>query len=108
MAGGLTFLLPMLVRLLATMGLVTAPAMKRYRRHAAVGLLIFAAIITPPDVFSQVLIFIPCFLMYELGIRIATRIDRERAAALTTTTTTTSVVDDDDEVEDRETVRYDD
>lgn len=107
MAGGLTFLLPMLIRLVATMGLVTAATMRSYRRHAAVGLLIFAAVITPPDVFSQVLIFFPCYLMYELGIRIASRIDAQRAASMASTATTKAVADDDDQVEDRETVKYD-
>ena len=84
--------------------------MRNYRRHAAVALLIFAAIITPPDVFSQVLIFIPCYFMYELGIRIAARIDAQRAKAMANMPATTPAVavEDDDEVEDRETVRYDD
>ena len=110
MAGGITFLLPMFIRLIATMGLITADTMRNYRRHAAVALLIFAAIITPPDVFSQVLIFIPCYFMYELGIRIAARIDAQRAKAMANVPATTPAVaaEDDDEVEDRETVRYDD
>lgn len=110
MAGGITFLLPMFVRLIATMGLITADTMRQYRRHAAVALLIFAAIITPPDIFSQVLIFIPCYFMYELGIRIAARIDAQRAKAMANVPATTPAVtvEDDDEVEDRETVRYDD
>lgn len=109
MAGGITFLLPMFIRLIATMGLISADTMRSYRRHAAVALLIFAAIITPPDVFSQVLIFFPCYLMYELGIRIAARIDAQRAKAMASVATTSAAAaEDDDEVEDRETVRYDD
>lgn len=111
MAGGITFLLPMFIRLIATMGLVTADTMRKYRRHAAVILLIFAAIITPPDVFSQILIFVPCFVMYELGIRIAARIDAQRAKELANAyaaTPSAAIAEDDDEVEDRETVRYDD
>lgn len=110
MAGGLAFLLPMLIRLVATMGLITAATMRQYRRHAAVALLIFAAVITPPDVFSQVLIFFPCYIMFELGIRIASRIDAQRAAqaaSYSSTRATQPQAEDDDEVEDRETVNYD-
>ena len=84
--------------------------MKHYRKHAIAILLIFAAIITPPDVFSQILIFIPCYIMYEYGIRIAARIDAERETAEKAQgiNVTATVVEDDDEVEDRETVKYDD
>lgn len=107
-AAGLTFLLPMFIRLIATMGLITAPTMRKFRKHAAVCLLIFAAIITPPDIFSQVMIFVPCYIMYELGIRIAAKIDAQRAIEEAQYgNSTNSQVDDDDEVEDRETVNYD-
>lgn len=110
MAAGITFLLPMFIRLIANMGLVTAPTLKQYRKHAIAVLIIFAAIITPPDVFSQILIFIPCYIMYEYGIRIAARIDAEREAAEKAqgAKAVAAAVEDDDEVEDRETVKYDD
>lgn len=78
-AAAVAFQLPILIRLLATMGIVTADGMRQYRKVAAVALLIFAAVITPPDVVSQTLIFIPCYALYEYGIRITQRIEAQRA-----------------------------
>ncbi len=78
-AAAVAFQLPLLIRLLATMGIVSSEGMRQYRKIAVAALLIFAAIITPPDVVSQVLIFIPCYALYEYGIRIAERIEARRA-----------------------------
>lgn len=78
-AAAIAFQLPLLIRLLATMGIVTSEGMRQYRKVAVAALLIFAAIITPPDVVSQVLIFIPCYFLYEYGITIASRIEQARA-----------------------------
>ena len=78
-AAAIAFQLPLLIRLLATMGIVTSEGMRQYRKVAVAALLIFAAIITPPDVVSQVLIFIPCYFLYEYGITIAARIEQVRA-----------------------------
>ena len=78
-AAAVAFQLPILIRLLATMGIVTAEGMRQYRKIAVVVLLVFAAIITPPDVVSQVLIFIPCYALYEYGIGITARIEAQRA-----------------------------
>ena len=52
-------------------GLITAETMKLYRRHAFVVILIVGAIITPPDVISQVLISMPLMLLYEVSINIS-------------------------------------
>lgn len=78
-AAAIAFQLPVLIRLLATIGLITSEGMRKYRKAAVVGLLVFAAIITPPDVVSQVLIFVPCYALYEYGIRIAQHIEARRA-----------------------------
>lgn len=78
-AAALAFQLPLLIRLLATIGIVSSKGMRQYRKIAAVALLVFAAIITPPDVISQCLIFVPCYILYEYGIGIAERIERRRA-----------------------------
>ena len=78
-AAAIAFQLPLLIRLLATMGIVTSEGMRQYRKVAVAALLIFAAIITPPDVVSQVLIFVPCYILYEYGIGIAARIEAARA-----------------------------
>ena len=78
-AAAVSFQLPLLIRLLATIGVVSSQGMRQYRKIAVAALLIFAAIITPPDIVSQVLIFIPCYALYEYGITIASRIEARRA-----------------------------
>lgn len=78
-AAALAFQLPLLIRLLATIGLITSDTMRQYRKVAVVALLVLAAIITPPDVVSQILIFVPCYALYEYGITIAKRIEARKA-----------------------------
>ena len=78
-AAAIAFQLPLLIRLLSTIGIITSDGMRQYRKIAVAALLIFAAIITPPDIVSQVLIFIPCYTLYEYGIRIAKRIEIQKA-----------------------------
>lgn len=65
---GLTFQLPVVCWLLARMGWLKAAMMKKYRRHALVLIMIVAAVITPPDVFTLVLVTLPLYLLYELCI----------------------------------------
>jgi sec-independent protein translocase protein TatC len=65
------FQLPVAVYFLARVSVVTAHNMRTYRRHALVAILILAAIITPPDVMSQLLIAVPLVLFYECSILIA-------------------------------------
>ena len=71
LACALTFQLPMIVYFLAKVGIVTTRLMRTYRRHAIIAILILAAIITPPDVMSQILLAIPLILLYEFSIFIA-------------------------------------
>ena len=80
---GLVFELPMVVYFLARTGLVGPDFLKTYRRHAYVGILLIAAIITPPDVSSQLIVSIPLIGLYELSILLAARTRRsmERATA---------------------------
>lgn len=67
---GLMFELPVMCWMLGRFGLISAAWMRRYRRHALVGIMIVAAIITPPDVMSMCLVVLPIYLLYELSIRI--------------------------------------
>ena len=60
LAAGIVFQLPVLVYFLSKAGLVTAATLKSYRRHALVGILALSAVITPPDVTSQILVSLPC------------------------------------------------
>ncbi len=78
---GLVFELPVIVYFLAKIGLLTADFMKTYRRHAAVVLLIIAAVVTPsPDVASQMLVFVPLYLLYEISIYVARRVQNQLEA----------------------------
>lgn len=68
---GLLFELPVVIFFLAKLGLVTDEFLRKYRKHAIVVTLILAAVITPPDFLSQILVALPVMLLYELGIKIA-------------------------------------
>lgn len=68
LATGLMFQLPMVAFFLAKVGLISPAFMREYRRHAIVIVLIISAIITPPDVISQILIAMPLMLLYEISI----------------------------------------
>ncbi|HHE46792.1 MAG TPA: twin-arginine translocase subunit TatC [Bacteroidetes bacterium] len=70
-AFGLVFELPLIVYLLARLGVVTTSQLRKYRRHVAVGVLIAAALITPPDVFTMIVLSIPLIILYEVGIIMA-------------------------------------
>ena len=78
-ATGLVFELPILVYFLAKIGLLTSGWMRKYRRYAIVVILILAALVTPPDVSSQVLLTIPLLGLYELSIVVASRVERNDA-----------------------------
>ncbi len=70
-ACGLVFQLPMLTIFFTRIGLVTPKSLKNYRKYAFIIFLILAAILTPPDPLSQILIVIPLFLLYEVSIIIS-------------------------------------
>jgi len=78
---GLMFQLPVLMYFLAKIGLVSSAFLKKYRRHAFVVNLIVAAIITPPDVTSQILVSLPILLLYEASIFIAGRVEKNKLKA---------------------------
>lgn len=80
LSAGVTFELPIVVFFLARIGIITPGFMRKYRKHAIVVVLILAAIITPPDVFSQTLVSIPLILLYEVSIFIAARVVKDREA----------------------------
>ena len=74
LASGVVFELPIVIYFLSKAGIVSPEFLKAYRKHAIVIILIIAAIITPPDVFSQILVSLPLILLYEIGIVISKRI----------------------------------
>ncbi|MCB0760810.1 MAG: twin-arginine translocase subunit TatC [Flavobacteriales bacterium] len=77
LASGVMFLLPMVVYALSKLGIITPAILKQYRKHAVVAVLVLAAIITPPDVASQILVALPVFLLYEISILISARVTKQ-------------------------------
>lgn len=77
LASGVIFELPIFVYFLSKIGILTPDLMKNYRRHAYVALLLLSAIITPPDVFSQIMVCIPLVFLYEIGIIISRRVNKK-------------------------------
>jgi sec-independent protein translocase protein TatC len=78
LASGISFELPVLAYFLARIGILSAGFMRKYRKHSIIIILIVAAIITPPDAFSQILVTIPLFLLYEASIFIVAAVNRNR------------------------------
>lgn len=77
-ASGVIFELPVLVYFLAKIGVVSSLFLKKYRKHSVVVMLVLSAIITPPDIFSQILVCLPLILLYEISIVITRRIERKK------------------------------
>lgn len=75
---GLLFLLPVVIMIFTRLGVVSAAFLKKYRKHSFVAVLILSAVITPPDLFTQIVVSIPILLLYEFGILIAKRIEKKR------------------------------
>jgi sec-independent protein translocase protein TatC len=82
LATGLVFELPIVVFFLTKIGILTPAFMKKTRKYVLVILLTIAAIITPPDIFSQILVTIPLMLLYELSIFISARVVKKKEAEL--------------------------
>ncbi len=78
LAGGVVFLLPIFSYFLSKVGILTPSFMKTYRRHAYVLMLLLSAIITPPDIFSQIMVCFPLIFLYEIGIMISRRVVKKR------------------------------
>lgn len=71
LAAGLVFELPIIIYFLTKIGLVTPQFLKKYRKYALVLVLILSAIITPPDIASQVIVAIPVLILYQISIYIS-------------------------------------
>ncbi len=76
------FQLPMVIYVLSKAGLVTPVLLRTYRRHAIVSILVVSAVITPPDMITQVLISLPIFVLYEISIFISGVVQRRRLRTL--------------------------
>jgi sec-independent protein translocase protein TatC len=80
-ASGVIFELPVIVFFLSKVGIMTPKFMKKYRRHSYIVLLIIAGIVTPPDVFSQILVCIPLIALYEISVIISRSVEKKRNQA---------------------------
>lgn len=79
LACGIVFELPILMYILTKIGLVTPEALRKYRKISIVLILILSAIITPPDVVSQIIVAIPILILYEVSIHISKIVIKNQA-----------------------------
>ena len=82
LAFGLCFQLPVLLTLMGKAGLVSAEGLRTVRKYAIVGILVLAALVTPPDVITQVILFTVVYALYEVSIFLVARVERARDARL--------------------------
>lgn len=82
LAFGLTFQLPVLMTLLAKAGMLNAKSLTSTRKYAIVAILGLAAVITPPDVITQIIMFTVIYGLYELSIILVRIVDKKREAQL--------------------------
>jgi sec-independent protein translocase protein TatC len=75
---GMLFQLPVVIYFLTRVGIVTPAFLRQYRKHSIVGIMILAAILTPPDPLSQTMIAIPLYLLFEISILISSRVYKQK------------------------------
>lgn len=95
-AFGLCFQLPVLLTLMGKAGLVSAEGLGNVRKYAVVGILVLAALVTPPDVITQVILFVVVYGLYEISIFLVRRVEAKREAKLRAE----GYYDDEDEADD--------
>ncbi|MCB1338817.1 MAG: twin-arginine translocase subunit TatC [Maritimibacter sp.] len=81
-AFGLTFQLPVLLTLMGKAGMASAKGLRGTRKYAIVGILVVAALVTPPDVVTQVILFSVVYGLYEISIFLVARVEKQREARL--------------------------
>ncbi len=81
-AFGLCFQLPVLLTLMGKAGLVSAEGLGAVRKYAVVGILVLAAIVTPPDVITQIILFVVVYGLYEISIFLVARVEKKREEQL--------------------------
>jgi len=79
LAFGLCFQLPVLLTLMGKAGLVSSEGLGAVRKYAVVAILVLAALVTPPDVITQVILFVVVYGLYEISILLVRRVEKKRA-----------------------------
>lgn len=95
-AFGLCFQLPVLLTLMGKAGLATARGLRETRKYAVVGILVVAALVTPPDVTTQLILFVVVYGLYEISIFLVARVEKKRLARLRAE----GILDEDEELYD--------
>ena len=80
MAFGLCFQLPVLLTLMGKAGIISSAGLRATRKYAVIAILAIAAIVTPPDVVSQLILFFAIYPLYEVSIWLISRFERDREA----------------------------
>ncbi len=94
MAFGLCFQLPVLLTLMGKAGLVSSQGLGNVRKYAMVGILVLAALVTPPDVVTQIILFTVVYGLYEISIHLVKAVERKRTRELREA----GVLDEDEEL----------
>ena len=81
-AFGMCFQLPVLLTLMGKAGLVSAEGLRGVRKYAVVGILVLAALVTPPDVITQIILFVVVYGLYEVSIQLVKRVEKQREARM--------------------------
>ncbi|MDG2340713.1 MAG: twin-arginine translocase subunit TatC [Paracoccaceae bacterium] len=95
-AFGLCFQLPVLLTLMGKAGLVSSEGLKNVRKYAIIGILVLAALVTPPDVVTQIILFVVVYSLYEISIWLVKSVEKKRERTLREE----GFYDDEDEAED--------
>ena len=77
-AFGLCFQLPVLLTLMGKAGLVSAEGLRNVRKYAVIGILVLAAVVTPPDVITQIILFVVVYGLYEVSIQLVKQVEKKR------------------------------
>ena len=93
-AFGITFQLPVLLTLMGKAGLVSSEGLGNMRKYAVVGILTLAALVTPPDVITQLILFVVVYGLYEISIQLVRLVERKRDRELAED----GLLDDEDEI----------